>query len=57
MNRSSKEKQYDNKTAKYIIAKDSTKKPASTASDSDKLSKAEESKIVTGKAENDKSGS
>jgi hypothetical protein len=57
MNRSSKEKEYDNKTAKYIIAKDSTEEHASIASDSDKLSKAEESKIVTGKEENDKPGS
>jgi hypothetical protein len=49
MNRSAKEKEYDNTTAKYVIGKASTKKPDSIASDTDKVDERENPKRMIGK--------
>jgi len=49
MNRTAKEKEYDNTNAKYVIGKASTKKSASIASDPDKIDERENPKRMIGK--------
>jgi len=52
MNRSAKEKKYDNKTADYITGKASTKKTDSIAREPDEVDEKENPKIIIGKEEN-----
>jgi hypothetical protein len=49
MNRSVKEKQYDNKTADYVIGNAATIKPVSIAGDPDKVDDKEYPERIIGK--------
>ena len=46
MNRSAKEKKYDNTTAEYVIGKASTGKPVSIATDGDKIDVNDAKRII-----------
>jgi hypothetical protein len=52
MSKSIKENKYDNKTAEYVIGNAATTKPASIASDPDKVDEKENPKRIIGKKEN-----